>query len=152
MSFEVYKRSSFPIFFFNWKPMAGYTGLRSCTWTEFPAHVYNNSSLMAQGSAASNFDLTLLTCLLIGSYRFCIIPLLAAFNGKDGKLWSSKWDWMLNHNWDFFVSVVKWFKELLDIFISYHSEDINNINMFCMLDINSAIMFINLICICWILL
>uniref|UniRef100_A0A3P9BFK8 Uncharacterized protein n=1 Tax=Maylandia zebra TaxID=106582 RepID=A0A3P9BFK8_9CICH len=57
--------------------MAGYTGLRSCTWTEFPAHVFNSSSLLTQGSAASSCDLTLLTCLLIGSYRFCIIPLLA---------------------------------------------------------------------------
>uniref|UniRef100_A0A3Q0SS55 Uncharacterized protein n=1 Tax=Amphilophus citrinellus TaxID=61819 RepID=A0A3Q0SS55_AMPCI len=63
--------------------MAGYTGLRSCTWTEFPAHVFNSSALLTQGSAASSCDLTLLTCLLIGSYRFCIIPLLAAFNGKD---------------------------------------------------------------------
>lgn len=70
--------------------MAAYTGLRSCTWTEFPAHVFTNSSLVAQGSAGSNCDLTLLTCLLIGSYRFCIIPLLAAFNGKDRKLWRSK--------------------------------------------------------------
>ncbi|XP_071313910.1 microtubule-associated tumor suppressor 1 homolog A isoform X3 [Trachinotus anak] len=67
--------------------MAGYTGLRSCTWTEYPSHVFNNSSLMTQGSAASNCDLTLMTCLLIGSYRFFIIPLLAAFNGKDRKLW-----------------------------------------------------------------
>uniref|UniRef100_A0AAZ1XX96 Microtubule associated tumor suppressor 1b n=1 Tax=Oreochromis aureus TaxID=47969 RepID=A0AAZ1XX96_OREAU len=67
--------------------MAGYTGLRSCTWTEFPAHVFNSSSLLTQGSAASSCDLTLLTCLLIGSYRFCIIPLLAAFNGKDRNLW-----------------------------------------------------------------
>uniref|UniRef100_A0A3Q4I856 Uncharacterized protein n=1 Tax=Neolamprologus brichardi TaxID=32507 RepID=A0A3Q4I856_NEOBR len=60
--------------------MAGYTGLRSCTWTEFPAHVFNSSSLLAQGSAASSCDLTLLTCLLIGSYRFCIIPLLAGID------------------------------------------------------------------------
>ncbi|XP_026043599.1 microtubule-associated tumor suppressor 1 homolog A isoform X2 [Astatotilapia calliptera] len=67
--------------------MAGYTGLRSCTWTEFPAHVFNSSSLLTQGSAASSCDLTLLTCLLIGSYRFCIIPLLAAFNGKERNLW-----------------------------------------------------------------
>uniref|UniRef100_A0A8D3DXK1 Uncharacterized protein n=1 Tax=Scophthalmus maximus TaxID=52904 RepID=A0A8D3DXK1_SCOMX len=66
--------------------MAGYTGLRSCTWTEFPAPVFNNSSLMAHGTAASSCDLTLMTCLLIGSYRFCIIPMLAAFNGKDRKL------------------------------------------------------------------
>ncbi|XP_069026997.1 microtubule-associated tumor suppressor 1 homolog A isoform X5 [Embiotoca jacksoni] len=67
--------------------MAGYTGLRSCTWTEFPAHVFNSSSFLAHGNAASNCDLTLLTCLLIGSYRFCIIPLLAAFNGYNRKIW-----------------------------------------------------------------
>uniref|UniRef100_A0A672Z1F6 Microtubule associated tumor suppressor 1a n=1 Tax=Sphaeramia orbicularis TaxID=375764 RepID=A0A672Z1F6_9TELE len=42
---------------------------------------------MAQSSAGSSCDLTLLTCLLIGSYRFCIIPLLAALNGNYRKLW-----------------------------------------------------------------
>uniref|UniRef100_A0A8C7D8P2 Uncharacterized protein n=1 Tax=Oncorhynchus kisutch TaxID=8019 RepID=A0A8C7D8P2_ONCKI len=63
--------------------MSGYGGLRSCTWTEFSTQVFTNSSLIPQGSATgSHCDLTLLTCLLIGSYRFCIIPLLAAFNGK----------------------------------------------------------------------
>ncbi|MED6270014.1 hypothetical protein CHARACLAT_005511 [Characodon lateralis] len=62
--------------------MAGYTGLRSCTWTEFPAYVFYNSSLLAQSHAESTCDLTLLTCVLIGSYRFCIIPLLAAFHGN----------------------------------------------------------------------
>ncbi|XP_023847965.1 microtubule-associated tumor suppressor 1 homolog A isoform X2 [Salvelinus sp. IW2-2015] len=69
--------------------MSGYGGLRSCTWTEFSTQVFNNSSLIPQGSAAgSHCDLTLLTCLLIGSYRFCIIPLLAAFNGKTRiRLW-----------------------------------------------------------------
>uniref|UniRef100_A0A3Q3FMC2 Uncharacterized protein n=1 Tax=Labrus bergylta TaxID=56723 RepID=A0A3Q3FMC2_9LABR len=41
---------------------------KSCTWTEFP--FFNNSSLIAQSSAVSNCDVTLLTCLLIGSYRF----------------------------------------------------------------------------------
>lgn len=82
------------------KPMASYTGLRSCTWIEFPAHVFNNSSF-GQESVTSSCDLTLLTCLLIGSYRFCIIPLLSAFNGKHKKLWKSKWDWQLTYTWGF---------------------------------------------------
>lgn len=99
-------------YFLDLKPMAGYTGLRSCTWTESPPHVFNNSFSMAQGSAASSCDLTLLTCLLIGSYRFCIIPLLAALSGKDRKLWRSKWDWKLNHKCSSEV-----FKELWDILI-----------------------------------
>uniref|UniRef100_A0A672HRE1 Uncharacterized protein n=1 Tax=Salarias fasciatus TaxID=181472 RepID=A0A672HRE1_SALFA len=80
--------------------MAGYTGLRSCTWTEYPAHFFNNSSLLAEGSAASNCDLTLLTCLLIGSYRFCIVPLLAAVNGKNCNLWRRKCGWLLSLEFD----------------------------------------------------
>uniref|UniRef100_A0A8C5I264 Microtubule-associated tumor suppressor 1 n=1 Tax=Gouania willdenowi TaxID=441366 RepID=A0A8C5I264_GOUWI len=67
--------------------MAGYTELRSCTWTESTALVFNNSSVFAEGSTATSCDLTLLTCFLIGSYRFCIVPLLAAFNGIKGNLW-----------------------------------------------------------------
>lgn len=77
--------------------MAVYTGLRSYTWTEFPAYVFYNSSILVQGSAVSSCDLTLLTCLLIGSYRFCVIPLLAAFNGKDRNLGKSKCDTKWNH-------------------------------------------------------
>ncbi|KAI1883529.1 hypothetical protein AGOR_G00232490 [Albula goreensis] len=65
-------------------------GLRSCTSTEFSAHLFINSTLIPHSSAGSHCDLTLLTCLLIGSYRFCIIPLLAAFNGKARvQLWKS---------------------------------------------------------------
>uniref|UniRef100_A0A3B4E9K5 Uncharacterized protein n=1 Tax=Pygocentrus nattereri TaxID=42514 RepID=A0A3B4E9K5_PYGNA len=59
--------------------MAAYGGLRSCTWTEFSMHIFTNSTLVPQSSACAECDLTLLTCLFIGSYRFCIIPLLAAF-------------------------------------------------------------------------
>ncbi|XP_047658336.1 microtubule-associated tumor suppressor 1 homolog A isoform X4 [Tachysurus fulvidraco] len=57
--------------------------LRSCTWSEFSSYVFNNSTLIPQTTAGSQCDLTLLTCLLIGSYRFCIIPLLAAIYGKS---------------------------------------------------------------------
>ena len=79
--------------------MAGYTGLRSCTWTEFPVDILTNSSLISRSTVSSNCDLTLLTCLLIGSYRFCIVPLLAVFNGKGGnRLWRSKHRWNLNMN------------------------------------------------------
>ena len=75
--------------------MAGYTGtLRSCTWTEFPVDILTNSSLISRSSVGSNCDLTLLTCLLIGSYRFGIVPLLAVFNSKGGnRLWISKRRW-----------------------------------------------------------
>lgn len=72
--------------------MADFSGLRSCTWTELPAHLVHNSSAVSGDSAASSCDLTLLTCLLIASYRFCIIPLLAALHGKDKKLWRRKWN------------------------------------------------------------
>uniref|UniRef100_A0A3P9MIZ6 Uncharacterized protein n=1 Tax=Oryzias latipes TaxID=8090 RepID=A0A3P9MIZ6_ORYLA len=68
----------------------GLIGPRSCTWTEFPARTLNGSSFAAQSLLAeSECDLTLLTCLLVGSFRFCIVPLLAAFNGTGGKLHSS---------------------------------------------------------------
>lgn len=89
MSFEEQKKNT-PYFHLSLKPMADFTGLRSCTWTEFPAHPAENSSSVTQNSTASSCDLTLLTCLLIGSYRFCIIPLLAVFSGKDKKLLRSK--------------------------------------------------------------
>ncbi|KAK0144318.1 Microtubule-associated tumor suppressor 1 A [Merluccius polli] len=62
----------------------GHRGHTSCTWTEFPVDILTNSSLISQSTVGSNCDLTLLTCLLIGSYRFCIVPLLAIFNSKDG--------------------------------------------------------------------
>uniref|UniRef100_A0A3P8Y0C2 Uncharacterized protein n=1 Tax=Esox lucius TaxID=8010 RepID=A0A3P8Y0C2_ESOLU len=61
--------------------MSGNGGLRSCTWTEFSSEIFANSSFIPPGrDAGSHCDLTLLTCLLIGSYRFFIIPLLAALN------------------------------------------------------------------------
>uniref|UniRef100_A0A4W6BQX0 Uncharacterized protein n=1 Tax=Lates calcarifer TaxID=8187 RepID=A0A4W6BQX0_LATCA len=63
-------------------------GERAETLQLMPSAVNKKNSF--PGSAASSCDLTLMTCLLIGSYRFCIIPLLAAFNGRDRKLWRSK--------------------------------------------------------------
>lgn len=63
--------------------MLAYGGLRSCTWSAPSLYVFDNSTLIPQFSAVSQCDLTLLTCLLIGSYRFCIIPLLAACSGKS---------------------------------------------------------------------
>lgn len=86
-----------PYFHLSLKPMADFTGLRSCTWTEFPALPAQNASSVTRSNTASSCDLTLLTCLLIGSYRFCIIPLLAVFNGNDKKLWRSKWILQLIH-------------------------------------------------------
>lgn len=72
------------------KIMEGYGSLRSCTWTELSVHIFTNST-MPQSSACAPCDLTLLTCILIGSYRFCIIPLLAVCNGKSkAQLWRSK--------------------------------------------------------------
>uniref|UniRef100_A0A3Q3W7K8 Uncharacterized protein n=1 Tax=Mola mola TaxID=94237 RepID=A0A3Q3W7K8_MOLML len=47
------------------------------------AQATRETSLGNTSSAASSCDLSLLTCMLIGSYRFCIIPLLAALNEKD---------------------------------------------------------------------
>ena len=80
-------------------PMAGHTGPRSCTWTEFPVDILTNSSLISRSTVGSNCDLTLLTCLLIGSYRFGIIPLLAVFNSKDGnRLCRSEHRWSLSMN------------------------------------------------------
>lgn len=79
--------------------MAGYSGPRSCTWTEFPAHVSHNSSALAQRNAtASSCDLTLLTCVLIGSYRFCIVPLLTLFTGKGRQLWRCKYNLEVNNS------------------------------------------------------
>lgn len=63
--------------------MLVYEGLRSCTWSEFSLDVFENSTLIPQSNAGSQCDLTLFTCLLIGSYRFCVVPLLAACYGKS---------------------------------------------------------------------
>ncbi|XP_053736045.1 microtubule-associated tumor suppressor 1 homolog A isoform X2 [Synchiropus splendidus] len=67
--------------------MAAHTGLRSCTWTEFPPYFLPNASYIALGSAEHSCDSRLLTCLLIGSYRFFIVPLLVACNGINTNLW-----------------------------------------------------------------
>lgn len=75
------------------RAMAGYSGPRSCTWTEVVAHVsYNSSSLTQRRTTTSSCDITLLTCLLIGSYRFCIVPLLTLLTGKGRPLWRRKYD------------------------------------------------------------
>lgn len=72
-------------------PMSAPGGLRSCTSTEFSPHLFINSTLSPQAGPGAHCDLTLLTCLLVGSYRFCIAPLLAAFNGKARtQLWRCK--------------------------------------------------------------
>lgn len=79
------------------RAMATYSGPRSCTWTELPGQVSSNFSSLAQRTATtSSCDLTLLTCLLIGSYRFCLIPLLALFSGKGRQLWRRKYDLEVN--------------------------------------------------------
>uniref|UniRef100_A0A671NJ95 Uncharacterized protein n=1 Tax=Sinocyclocheilus anshuiensis TaxID=1608454 RepID=A0A671NJ95_9TELE len=61
------------------------------TLTEISEQVFTNSTMNRQPSSCAPCDLTLLTCLVIGSYRFCIIPLLSAFYGKPKtQLWRSK--------------------------------------------------------------
>jgi len=70
-----------------WKVMSAHGG----TLTEFPEQVFINATLDQQSSPCAPCDLTLLTCLLIGSYRICIIPLLSSFHGKPNtRLWQSK--------------------------------------------------------------
>lgn len=73
--------------------MAVYGSLWSCTSTELAAPVTStNTTLDLRVGGSPHCDLTLLTCLLIGSYRFCIIPLLAAFHAKpQTQQWASKW-------------------------------------------------------------
>nr|XP_056711586.1 microtubule-associated tumor suppressor 1 isoform X1 [Euleptes europaea] len=57
-------------------------GLRSCTETEFSPHIFTNSTLTPPTDSGSHYDITLLTLLVVGSYSFCIIPLLASFTGR----------------------------------------------------------------------
>ncbi|XP_010000783.1 PREDICTED: microtubule-associated tumor suppressor 1 isoform X4 [Chaetura pelagica] len=57
-------------------------GLRSCTDTNFSPVVFINSTLTPPTDSGSHYDITLLTLLVVGSYSFCIIPLLATFTGK----------------------------------------------------------------------
>lgn len=66
------------------------------TLTEISEQVFTNSTLNQQPSSCAQCDLTLLTCLLIGSCHFCIIPLLFAFYGKPKtQLWRSKYSFCL---------------------------------------------------------
>ncbi|XP_031442738.1 microtubule-associated tumor suppressor 1 homolog A isoform X2 [Clupea harengus] len=62
--------------------MSAYRSLWSCTSTELVVPASSNTTLDLRVGATPHCDLTLLTCLLIGSYRFCIVPLLAAFHAK----------------------------------------------------------------------
>uniref|UniRef100_A0A8D0HD84 Uncharacterized protein n=1 Tax=Sphenodon punctatus TaxID=8508 RepID=A0A8D0HD84_SPHPU len=57
-------------------------GLRSCTETDFSPHIFINSTLTPPADSGNHYDVTLLTLLVVGSYSFCIIPLLATFTGK----------------------------------------------------------------------
>nr|XP_009938883.1 PREDICTED: microtubule-associated tumor suppressor 1 isoform X3 [Opisthocomus hoazin] len=57
-------------------------GLRSCTETNFSPIIFINSTLTPPTDSGSHYDITLLTLLVVGSYSFCIIPLLATFTGK----------------------------------------------------------------------
>ncbi|XP_077670688.1 microtubule-associated tumor suppressor 1 isoform X3 [Eretmochelys imbricata] len=57
-------------------------GLRSCTETDFSPHIFINSTLAPRTDSGSHYDITLLTLLVVGSYSFFIIPLLATFTGK----------------------------------------------------------------------
>nr|XP_005282126.1 microtubule-associated tumor suppressor 1 isoform X6 [Chrysemys picta bellii] len=57
-------------------------GLRSCTETDFSPHIFINSTLAPPTDSGSHYDITLLTLLVVGSYSFFIIPLLATFTGK----------------------------------------------------------------------
>uniref|UniRef100_A0A9J7YGC3 Uncharacterized protein n=2 Tax=Cyprinus carpio TaxID=7962 RepID=A0A9J7YGC3_CYPCA len=55
-------------------------------WKVTPAH----RGTLTEISDQAPCDLTLFTCLLIGSYCFCIIPLLSALCGKPKtQLWST---------------------------------------------------------------
>uniref|UniRef100_A0A8C3GWW9 Uncharacterized protein n=1 Tax=Corvus moneduloides TaxID=1196302 RepID=A0A8C3GWW9_CORMO len=57
-------------------------GLRSCTETNFSPVIFINSTLTPPTDSGSHYDITLLTLLVVGSYSFCIVPLLATFTGK----------------------------------------------------------------------
>uniref|UniRef100_A0A8C3PT52 Microtubule-associated tumor suppressor 1 n=1 Tax=Calidris pygmaea TaxID=425635 RepID=A0A8C3PT52_9CHAR len=57
-------------------------GLRSCTETNFSPIIFINSTLTPPADSGSHYDITLLTLLVVGSYSFCIVPLLATFTGK----------------------------------------------------------------------
>uniref|UniRef100_A0A8B9QG66 Uncharacterized protein n=1 Tax=Apteryx owenii TaxID=8824 RepID=A0A8B9QG66_APTOW len=61
-------------------------GLRSCTETNFSPDIFINSTLIPPTESGSHYGITLLTVLIVGSYSFCIIPLLATFTGKRSRL------------------------------------------------------------------
>uniref|UniRef100_A0A8B9DTJ1 Uncharacterized protein n=1 Tax=Anser cygnoides TaxID=8845 RepID=A0A8B9DTJ1_ANSCY len=60
-------------------------GLRSCTETNFSPDIFINSTLTPPTNSGSYYDITLLTLLVVASYSFCIIPLLASFTGKRSR-------------------------------------------------------------------
>uniref|UniRef100_A0A8C0QRV1 Uncharacterized protein n=1 Tax=Chelonoidis abingdonii TaxID=106734 RepID=A0A8C0QRV1_CHEAB len=60
-------------------------GLRSCTETDFSPRIFINSTLAPPTDSGSHYDITLLTMLVVGSYSFFIIPLLATFTGKRSR-------------------------------------------------------------------
>ncbi|XP_050752710.1 microtubule-associated tumor suppressor 1 isoform X3 [Gymnogyps californianus] len=57
-------------------------GLRSCTETNFSPIIFINSTLTPPTDSGSHCVITLLILLVVGSYSFCFIPLLATFTGK----------------------------------------------------------------------
>ncbi|XP_069487671.1 microtubule-associated tumor suppressor 1 isoform X2 [Ambystoma mexicanum] len=57
-------------------------GYRSCTQTDFSPHLFINSTLMPPAVSGKPCDVTLLTLIVVGSYSFCIIPLLATFTER----------------------------------------------------------------------
>uniref|UniRef100_A0A663M3F6 Uncharacterized protein n=1 Tax=Athene cunicularia TaxID=194338 RepID=A0A663M3F6_ATHCN len=57
-------------------------GLRSCTETHFSPIIFINSTLTPPTDSGSHSDITLLTLLVVGTYSFCVISLLATFTGK----------------------------------------------------------------------
>uniref|UniRef100_A0A8C5SVF3 Uncharacterized protein n=1 Tax=Laticauda laticaudata TaxID=8630 RepID=A0A8C5SVF3_LATLA len=61
-------------------------GHRSCTETDFSPHIFINSTLTPPADSGSHYDVTLLTLLVVGSYSFCIIPLLATFSGRRSSM------------------------------------------------------------------
>uniref|UniRef100_A0A4W3IPH2 Microtubule-associated tumor suppressor 1-like protein n=1 Tax=Callorhinchus milii TaxID=7868 RepID=A0A4W3IPH2_CALMI len=54
-------------------------GLRSCTFTTFSPRIFFNSTLVPPNTSGNRSDVIFVTFLLIGSYGFCIVPLLAVF-------------------------------------------------------------------------
>ncbi|KAM4837044.1 microtubule-associated tumor suppressor 1 isoform 4-T4 [Thomomys bottae] len=57
-------------------------GFRSCTEIDISSKIFINSTLTPPAGSERQYDATLLTLLVVGSYSLCIIPLLATFTGK----------------------------------------------------------------------